>query len=1247
MYLDLLVHRKLPRRYHNQEPPSLSLPEFPFAVEKEPFGSSSTADLGSGLIFLKRRPNVPRINPNRATFNLRSALSNRRIKLCFGRGMRKSKEVKNGGATEKPLAFQPPPGGQDGVAEMVKALIAQFQQDRQEAKERQTREEARIAALENTLLRANTQPFADAAHRRGERTPTPGDSRDPPNMEELGLPSNEEYYDNDDRRSEEDPTHYPHDTSTDERVYEIDDVPTNSSQADRALRRSVRDQYAGDTYQRLVNKIFKEMIGKCMEVYVDDMLIKSSSMEQHPKDLAECFDYSRAYKMKLNPSKCTFSVEAGKFPGFMVSTEYEALIAGLEIARRMRASHLKVFSDSQIVTKQTSGEYEAKKPSMAEYSKKVQELWSTFDKITLQQVLRDENTRVDALSKLASSNVESARGKVFMEYVEKPAYIRKAQVLTIEEEVAPNWKTEIIDYLNGIRPKLDPKEALARQRRVARYVLIDGVLYKKSFILPLLKCLGPTEANYVLKEIHQGVCGNHMGGRSVAQKALKQGYYWLTMRADAISLVQKCFKCQEFAKVSRFLAEELNVIKAAWSFAMWGMDLIGPLPKASGNLKFAIVAFGLPNAIVSDIGLQLQAQHIQELYKKFHVKLIASSIVYPKTNGHVESTNAKILSPLKKKLESKKVKWIEEFHDVIWAIRTTSHTGTRETPFNMAFSTEAVVLAEIGVKTFRTSPLFDPEKNEEELQTNLDIPEEVREAAQLRQANRAQKISQYYNQRVRHRQFQIGDLVEIPEFDGRGQPDDFLEWLHTVERIFQYQDVPENKQVKLVAIKFRKHASLWWENLRMQRERKGKEKVRTWDKMVRELKKKFLPEDYKQDVFLKLQNLKQGSMSVLDYTAEFDALMIKANINEPEEQTIARYLAGLKILIANIVVLQPYRTLNDVIKLTLRVEKQVKNKSVVKLDERELSEETTPKAPFVPKCNVNGDAKDKGKKAADDSGKTKLRPEKKCFKCHGFGHIASDCPNRQVIALIEGSDDDSEKNELEAEQAHEEEVLVHADQGESLVVQKVLHITQTSPGEDWKRKNVFHTRCTCQGKICMVIIDSGSFENLASMEMVQKLGLKTIPQPTPYKLSWLKDESDLKHVIYDGHAHTYTLKKDGRKITLAPLKPKTTPTPKMENLLSSRGLVPYVHEGTSNFFQPGENDTGVSHMSHEGDSGEEDEFSKASTTPCKHLALMTCHFKWDQGSHVGWKLAPLQVDAYVEASTSHFMTHVNDPPFSM
>ena len=76
---------------------------------------------------------------------------------------------------------------------------------------------------------------------------------------------------------------------------------------------------AGATYQRLVNKVFADKIGRSMEVYVDDMLVKSPTIEQHIEDLADTFALLRLYNMRLNPEKCTFGVEVGKFLGFMVS----------------------------------------------------------------------------------------------------------------------------------------------------------------------------------------------------------------------------------------------------------------------------------------------------------------------------------------------------------------------------------------------------------------------------------------------------------------------------------------------------------------------------------------------------------------------------------------------------------------------------------------------------------------------------------------------------------------------------------------------------------------------------------------------------------------------------------------------------------------------------------------------------------------------------------------------------------------
>ena len=86
------------------------------------------------------------------------------------------------------------------------------------------------------------------------------------------------------------------------------------------------------------------------------------------------------------------------------------------------------------------------------------------------------------------------------------------------------------------------------EKKASSYALIDGILYKKSFTFLLLRCLSISEANYVLREIHKGVCGNHLRGRALAQKALRQGFFWPTMRKDATNLVQKCDKRQRFAK---------------------------------------------------------------------------------------------------------------------------------------------------------------------------------------------------------------------------------------------------------------------------------------------------------------------------------------------------------------------------------------------------------------------------------------------------------------------------------------------------------------------------------------------------------------------------------------------------------------------------------------------------------------------------------------------------------------------------
>lgn len=139
----------------------------------------------------------------------------------------------------------------------------------------------------------------------------------------------------------------------------------------------------------------------------------------------------------------------------------------------------------------------------------------------------------------------------------------------------------------------------------------------------------------------------------------------------------------------------------------------------------------------------------------------------------------------------------------------------------------------------------------------------------------------------------LGIRTEIPEFDGKLHPDDFLDWLQTVERIFDLRDIPDNVKVKLVAIKLKKYASLWWENIQQQRYRNGKHKISSWDKMQRLLRAQFLPLTFKQDAYLDYQNLRQGSLSVEDLITEFERMRLRCGAEEDEEQVIARFLGVL------------------------------------------------------------------------------------------------------------------------------------------------------------------------------------------------------------------------------------------------------------------------------------------------------------------------------------------------------------------
>ncbi|XP_040947385.1 uncharacterized protein [Gossypium hirsutum] len=436
-----------------------------------------------------------------------------------------------------------------------------------------------------------------------------------------------------------------------------------------------------------------------------------------------------------------------------------------------------------------------------------------------------------------------------------------------------------------------------------------------------------------------------------------------------------------------------------------------------------------------------------------------------------------------------------------------------------------------------------------------------------------------------------GDLkgikLSIPPFHGKSDPEAYLEWERKIEVIFECHNYSESKKVKLAAIEFSDYAMVWWDQLTTSRRRNGERPISSWTEMKDVMRKRFIPSYYYRELYQKLQNLTQGNRSVEDYFKEMEIAMIRANVDEDREATMARFLAGLNRDIANVVELQHYVEVVDMVHVAIKVEKQLKRKGPSR---------TFPSTNNFQRWNQGTGKKDFSNRTKDhplsskvskpvgetSKGKEVVMPNRsreiKCFKCLGRGHIASQCPNRTNMILrangeIESEEDDDENPD---EAAEEEDELEYAVDGEILVIKRSLSLQSVE--NEQQRENIFHTRCHVQGKVCSLIVDGGSCTNVASTLMVEKLGLPTTKHPQPYKLQWLNDGGELKitkqvlvpftigkysdkvlcdvvpmhagHMLlgrpwqfdrkatHNGFTNRYTFKFEGKNVTLVPITPR-------------------------------------------------------------------------------------------------------------
>jgi ribonuclease HI len=308
------------------------------------------------------------------------------------------------------------------------------------------------------------------------------------------------------------------------------------------------------------------------------------------------------------------------FPASNNMAEYEALLCGLKIAIEIGVKRLDVQGDSQLVIDQVMKNASCHDDKMEAYCKAVRALEDKFYGIELNHVPRRYNEEADELAKIASRRI-TVPPNVFARDIAQPSVVfephpsshaepseapsnpagaeprdedpsNEAYVLSLLEgygayeadvmdvEPAPvkaDWRDKYVAWMARGELPSDRTEARRIARMAKSFALVDGELYKRAASGILQQCVPIPEGRELLRDIHAGICGHHATPRTLVGNAFRQGFYWPTAVADASEIVRTCEGCQFYARKSNLPAHVLQTIPITWPFAVWGLDIVGPL----------------------------------------------------------------------------------------------------------------------------------------------------------------------------------------------------------------------------------------------------------------------------------------------------------------------------------------------------------------------------------------------------------------------------------------------------------------------------------------------------------------------------------------------------------------------------------------------------------------------------------------------------------------------------------------------
>ncbi|GAA0150311.1 hypothetical protein LIER_09278 [Lithospermum erythrorhizon] len=301
----------------------------------------------------------------------------------------------------------------------------------------------------------------------------------------------------------------------------------------------------GARYQRMVNKVLSKQIGRDMEIYVDDMLITSQEAQDHEVNLRESFKNLRKYIFRLNPDKCVFGIRSGKFLGYIINqrgiepkskndsrnsvrvilaaqgkrycycprratrlnmlygspstnnkAEYEALANGLTLENALGAELIHIRTDSQLLVGHVKGDFKIDKTK--------------------------ERSEADRLSQLTTTGYETLPEAIILEWVEEEAFRTNLVMNNVPKSGLPEpWYQVVLDFFRTRTLPTNPPVSNKIQRKSLRYTKLDGLLCRRSFQVPLLRCVTRKVGLMLLEEVHGGMCRSHISTRALTHLTQK------------------------------------------------------------------------------------------------------------------------------------------------------------------------------------------------------------------------------------------------------------------------------------------------------------------------------------------------------------------------------------------------------------------------------------------------------------------------------------------------------------------------------------------------------------------------------------------------------------------------------------------------------------------------------------------------------------------------------------------------------